>query len=64
MNTRLPNYIRPSRVAIAMFGLIDTNYSLDLVHNMYLVQENSGIVRSGISIEFYNKYRYYFISIE
>lgn len=60
MDFILPTFIEPKDIAIAMFGLIKTHYSLNLKHNMYVVQENSGLVRSGFSIEFYIKYIDYF----
>lgn len=56
----LPLEVTPTDQAVKMFGIMDATHKLNIVTNIYVIEEDSGILRSGFTTEFYLNNKTYF----
>lgn len=61
---RYPSIIKPTSRALELFGISDVPYELDLPTGLYLFKEDSGIIRQGITIDFYIRFKEFFYITE
>lgn len=60
MESRIPNFLKPTKKAQEYFGFYDTVFSYYLNREIFCIRENSGIIRSGFTLEFYLDFKTYF----
>lgn len=56
----LPLKVIPSKEAQRLFGIPELIFTYHWFCDMYLLKENSGIIRSGFTGDFYKNYKQYF----
>lgn len=57
----LPTRVIPTEQGVMLFGIIEAIYTLNPLNNIYILKENSGIIRNGFTVEFYRDNRQFFI---
>lgn len=57
---KIPDKIQPTQLAAIHFGIPALPLKLNLSNQDYTLKEPSGIIRGGVTVEFYLKHKEYF----